>query len=135
MKHFPDPDQIKILEYLAEHCKTTNPAFGFDATALQKELSIELDEFGLLVEDLASRGYIDKSRGSSGNPWGSLVINSDGRDFLQKHCSKDERIKAQERAIGRSKAWEISKITLTAFLAALFLVLLQILAKCLGWLE
>jgi len=110
LEKFPDPKQVRILEFLSKHCHGARPLDGWQADALAVELGIDYDDLRLPMEDLEDRGYVATDGGDSTNPLGSVVVTAAGRDFLHRYREEPRLAALAKRSRLWQYCWEAIKV-------------------------
>jgi hypothetical protein len=112
LEKFPDPKQLRILEFLSDNCHGSDPMNGWDAVALAAEVGMNYDDLCLPVGDLEKRGYVATGHGSSSNPIGCVVITPWGRDFLHSYREAPHAAALARRSRLWHYGWEVIKLVL-----------------------
>jgi len=128
LERFPDPRQVKILQFLAENCHgSASPVDGWSAVSVAQDAGIAYEDMAVLVGDLEDRGFLNRGLQDTGDPVGRIAITSIGRDLLDELELASEMAAEHRAARRRLWIWDMCKLVLAAFLGALFFFLSQLL--------
>ena len=122
-------DSWRILAFLNDNYRGSRPLDGHSGNAMSAKLEIPKERVYAAVSDLEWRGLVITGAASFEDKAGFVAILPMGRDRVRKTRGyKEHRIadrKRRTRSILTRGLWEVVKILLAAFLAALFLKLLK----------